>query len=175
MRFQATITLLALALVALSQGCGEGEAREGPPFEPENIETPHSLLITEGDIAEVGPSTPYGSVLRWWSALQQANVGEVRRSYSDQISAREARRQIFNFQPRLSQPIRPRVTLQGNRATMNVVVRTAIPLPAAPDIFRVGDFPTRFDLLQRAAEWKIVASSYRNFIDDRPFPRQPGG
>jgi hypothetical protein len=175
LRPPAAITLLALALVALSQGCGEGEAREGPPFEPGNIETPDSLLITQGDIAEVGPSTPYGSVLRWWSALQQANVDGVRRSYVVRIRSGEARRQIFNFQPRLSQPIRPGVTVHGNRATMNVVVRTAIPLPAATSIFRVVDFPTRFDLLRKAAEWKIEASSYRNFIDDRPFPRQPGG
>jgi hypothetical protein len=100
LRSSAAVTVLALTLVALSQGCGEGEATEGPPFEPGNIENPHSLLITPGDIAEAGPATPYGKVLRWWSALQHADVEEVRRSYAVRISAGEARRQIFDFQPR---------------------------------------------------------------------------
>lgn len=175
MRPRGAITLLALALAALSQGCGGDEAREGPPFEPGNIETPHSLLITEGDIEEVGPGTPYGSVLRWWSALQLAQVEEVQGSYADHISDRETERQILNFQPRLSQPIDPAVKTQGKRATVNVIVRTALPLPATPDVVRVVDFPARFDLLRKAAGWKVLSSSYRNFIHARPFPSQPGG
>ena len=175
MRSRAAITVLALALVALSQGCGTDEAREGPPFEPANIENPQSLLLTSSDIEEVGPSTPYGAALRWWRALQLADVEGVRRSYAVPISAREARQQIYGFQPRLSQPIEPKLRAQGNRATLDVIVRTAIPLPAAPSIYRVVDFPTRFELLRKSAGWRLLASSYPNFVRARPFPRQAGG
>lgn len=175
LRSRAAITVLALALVALSQGCGTDEAREGPPFEPGNIEDQRSLLITESDIEEVGASTPYGAALRWWSALQLADVEGVKRSYAVRISGRETRRQIVGFQPRFSQPIDPEVKTQGNRATLDVIVRTVLPLPAAPSIFRVVDFPTRFDLLRKAAGWRLLVSSYRNFIQARPFPQQAGG
>lgn len=175
MRSRAAIIVLALALVALSQGCGTDKAREGPPFEPDNIEDPYSLLITNSDIEEVGPSTPYGAALRWWRALQLPDVEGVKRSYAVRISSREARRQIYGFQPRLSQPIDPEVKAQGNRATLDVIVRTALPLPAAPSIYRVVDFPTRFDLLRKASGWRLLASSYRNFVRARPFPRQAGG
>ncbi len=59
-------------------------------------------------------------------ALQLADVQGVRRSYAVRISGREARQQIYGFQPRLSQPIDPEVKTQGNRATLDVIVRTAI-------------------------------------------------
>jgi hypothetical protein len=175
LRSSAAVTVLALTLVALSQGCGEGEAREGPPFEPGNIENSDSLLITEGDIEEVGSATPYGTVLRWWRALQLAQVEEVQGSYADQISDRETQRQIQEFQPRFSQPVDPVVKMAGNRATVNVIVRTVLPLPATQKVIRVVDFPARFDLLRTAAGWKVLSSSYRNFIRARPFPSQPAG
>jgi hypothetical protein len=174
-RSQAAIALLLLALVALSQGCGTDEASEGPPLEPGNIDDQQSLLVTTSDIEEVGPATPYGAVLRWWRALQLAQVKEVRRSYADRISDRETRRQIFNFQPRFSQPVDPELETRGNRATLKVTVRTALPLPSTPDVVRVVDFPARFDLLRKAAGWRLLASSYRNFIQARPFPRQASG
>ena len=151
------------------------ESREGPPFEPRNIEDPQSLLITNSDIEEVGPSTPYGVALRWWRALQLADVDGVKRSYAVRISNREARGQIDGFQPRFSQPIDPEVDTQGNRATMDVIVRTAIPLHATPSVVRVVDFPARFELLRNAAGWRLLVSSYRNFIQARALPRQAGG
>jgi hypothetical protein len=150
-------------------------SREGPPFEPGNIDNPQSLLITNSDIGGVGPSTPYGAALRWWRALQLGHVKVVKRSYAVRISSMEARRQIYGFQPRFSQPIDPKVQTQGDRATMDVIVRTAIPLPAAPSVVRVIDFPARFKLLRNAAGWRLLVSSYRNFIQARPFPRQAGG
>ena len=173
--FRAAIAVLTLLLIASTQGCGMDKRREGPPFEPGNIEDQRSLLITESDIEEVGPSTPYGVALRWWRALQHADVEGVKRSYAVRISSRETRRQIYNFQPPFSQPIDPEVDTQGNRATMDVIVRTAIPLPAAPSVVRVIDFPARFELLRNAAGWRLLVSSYRNFIQARPFPRQAGG
>jgi hypothetical protein len=150
------------------------ESREGPPFEPGNIEDTRSLLITNSDIEEVGPSTPYGVALRWWRALQLADVEGVKRSYAVRVSSKETIGQIYAFQPRFSQPIDPEVQTQGNRATVDVIVRTAIPLPAAPSVVRVVDFPARFKLLRNAAGWRLLVSSYRNFIQARPFPRQLG-
>jgi hypothetical protein len=150
-------------------------SREGPPFEPDNIEDAGSLLITNSDIEEVGASTPYGVALRWWRALQHADVEGVKRSYAVRISSRETRRQIYNFQPPFSQPVDPEVQTQGNRATMDVIVRTVIPLPATPSVLRVVDFPARFNLLRNAAGWRLLVSSYRNFIRARPFPRGAGG
>jgi hypothetical protein len=173
--FRAAIGILTLLLMASMQGCGMDESREGPPFEPGSIEDPQSLLITNSDIEGVGPSTPYGVVLRWWQALQFGAVEGVRRSYAVRISSRETSRQIYRFQPRFSQPIDPKVETQGNRATMDVIVRTAIPLPGIPSVVRVVDFPARFDLLRSAAGWRLLVSSYRNFTQARPFPRQPGG
>ena len=171
LRSRAAIIVLAL-LIASTQGCGKDGSREGPPFEPGNIDDPQSLLITNSDIEGVGPSTPYGVALRWWRALQLADVERVKRSYAVRISSQETRRQIYYFQPPFSQPIDPEVQTQGNRATMDVIVRTAIPVPAAPSVVRVIDFPTRFELLRNAAGWRLLVSSYRNFVQARPFPRQ---
>jgi hypothetical protein len=174
LRSRAAITVLTL-LIASTQGCGMDQSREGPPFEPGNIDDPQSLLITNSDIEGVGPSTPYGVALRWWRALQLADVEGVKRSYAVRISSQETRRQIYYFQPPFSQPIDPEVQTQGNRATMDVIVRTAIPLPTVPSVVRVLDFPARFELLRNAAGWRLLVSSYRNFIQARPFPRQAGG
>jgi hypothetical protein len=151
------------------------ESREGPPFEPGNIDDPRSLLITNSDIEGVGQSTPYGVVLRWWRALQLADVDGVKRSYATRLSRTEAIGQIYSFQPRFSQPIDPEVQTQGKRATIDVTVRTAIPLPDVPSVVRVIDFPTRFELLRNAAGWRLLVSSYRNFVQARPFPRQVVG
>jgi hypothetical protein len=174
LRSRAAIIVLTL-LIASTQGCGTDESREGPPFEPGNIDDPQSLLITNSDIEGVGPSTPYGVALRWWRALQLADVEGVKRSYAARVSSRETIGQIYSFQPRFSQPIDPEVETQGKRATMDVTVRTAIPLPAAPNVVRVVDFPARFKLLRNAAGWRLLVSSYRSFIQARPFPRQAGG
>jgi hypothetical protein len=171
---RAAIAVLTLLLIASTQGCGTDQSREGPPFEPENIEDPQSLLITNSDIEEVGASTPYGVALRWWQALQLADVEGVKRSYVVRISSREARRQIDDFQPRFSQPIDPKVDTQGNRATVDAIVRTATPFPPTPSVVRVIDFPVRFNLLRNAAGWRLRVSSYRNFIEALPFPRLAG-
>jgi hypothetical protein len=160
-------------LIASSQGCGD-ESRDGPPFETGDIENRESLLITDGDISEIGASTPYGVVLRWWQAFQRADVKGVKRSYSARISGKLARRQIYRFQPPFSQPIDPKLDVQGNRATMDVNVRTALPLPAAPNVVRIVDFPARFELLRKAAGWRLLVSSYRSFTRARPFPRTAG-
>jgi hypothetical protein len=151
------------------------ESREGPPFEPGNIEGYESFLVMDSDIEEAGASTPYGVALRWWQALQRADLEGVKRSYAGHISSREAKRQITVFPPRFSQPIDPKVETQGNRATVDVTVRTALPLPAEPSVVRVVDFPARFHLLRNAAGWRLRVSSYRSYTQARPFPRLAGG
>jgi hypothetical protein len=172
--FRAAIAVLTLLLIASTQGCGTNESRDGPPFEPDNIEGPRSLLVTNTDIEEVGASTPYGVALRWWQALQLADVEGVKRSYAVRISSREARRQIDDFQPRFSQPIDPKVETQDNQATVDAIVRTATPFPPTPSVVRVIDFRVRFYLLRDTAGWRLRISSYRNFIKALPFPRLAG-
>jgi hypothetical protein len=176
LRSRAAITVLTL-LIASTQGCGIDESREGPPFEPGNIDDPQSLLITNSDIEGVGPSTPYGVALRWWRALQLADVEGVKRSYAVRISSRETRRQIYLFflTGRFSQPIDPEVETQGNRATVDVIVRTALHVPAAPSVVKVVDFPARFKLLRNAAGWRLLVSSYRNLAQARRFPQAVEG
>jgi hypothetical protein len=175
LRSRPAIATFALALAALSVGCGDDGAREGPPFEPANIEDPQSLLVENRDIKEVGPQTPYAAVLRWWQALQLAKVEGVRQSYASRVSRAKTRHQILTFQPRFSQPLNPQVTMLGNRATMDVTVRTAFGLRGTPTVVRISDFPARFELLRKAAGWKLLASSYRNFLKARPFLPHPAG
>jgi hypothetical protein len=173
--FRAAIGILTLLLIASTQGCGMNKSREGPPFEPGDIDGARSLLITNSDIKGVGASTPYGAALRWWQTLQFADVEGVKRSYAGRISGKEARRQIDDFQPRFSQPIDPKVETQGNRATVDVTVRAATPFPPTPSVVRVIDFPVRFYLVRDTVGWRLLISSYRNFIRARPFPRLAEG
>jgi hypothetical protein len=154
-------------LVAFSQGCGpEDKSREGPPFEPENIEGQESLVITNSDIEGVGVSTPYGAILRWWQALQLGDVEGVKRSYAGGISSRNAAREIYAFQPRFSQPIDPEVQTQGNLATVDIVVRAAN-LADTPGVVAITDFPARFYLVRTAAGWRLRLDSYRRYVRAR--------
>ena len=107
LRLRAVIAVLALVLVASSQGCGTNDGRDGPPFEPGDIAGPRSLQITNSDIEGVGRSTPYGTVLGWWQALQRKDVAGVQRSYAGRIGRNAARRQIHALQSPRSQPINP--------------------------------------------------------------------
>jgi hypothetical protein len=167
LRFRAAIAVLTLLLVASLQGCGTDESREGPPFEPDNIESPESLLITNSDVEGVGGSTPYGAVFRWWHALQRGDVEEVRRSYARRVSRGEAKRDIDRLQPRTSQPIDPEVQTQGNRARVQVVVRAANPLPDTPSVVAITDFKVSFSLVRKAAGWRVRPGSFRRYLQRR--------
>lgn len=167
-RSRAAIAVLALLLVASSQGCGSDETGEGPPFEPGDIQGPESLLITDSDIeAAHGSYTPYGAVLRWFQALQQGDVEEVRKSYVTRVSSSEARRQIHGFQPRFSQPIDPSVKMRGKLANLQARVRSANPLARAPGVVSVRDFTTHFHLMATDVGWRVRPVSYRNYSEGR--------
>ena len=163
MRPRALIAVLTLVLIASSQGCGTDQGRDGPPFEPGDITGPQSLLITNGDIEGAGASTPYGAVLRWWQALQLGDVKGVQRSYARHISSREAAREIDGFQPRFSQPINPKVRVDGKLATMDAFVRTVSPYHDTANVVSVRDFRIHFYLVRRAAGWKLRAGSYEHY------------
>jgi len=162
-------TVLTLLLIASSQGCGTDESREGPPFEPGDIEGPESLLITNSDIEGAGASTPYGAVLRWWQALQLGDARQVRRSYAERISKEEARRQIDGLHSRFSQPIDPEVRTHGELATVKVRVRTATPF--AGNIVSIKDFNTQFYLVGGLAGWRLRPVSYENYTKARRHSR----
>jgi hypothetical protein len=167
MQARAAITVVVLLLIASSQGCGSDGSRDGPPFEPGDIDSPQSLLITDGDIEEAGPMSPYGTVLRWWQALQRGDVKEVKRSYAKPISTREARRQIEGFKPRSSQPIDPDVKTEDLPARVKVHVRTATPYAPTPGVVSVRDFPVRFYLVPTFAGWKLGTESYEHIVKNR--------
>jgi hypothetical protein len=171
LRSRAAVTVLTLLLITSSQGCGTDESRDGPPFEPGDIEGPESLLITNSDIEGAGASTPYGTVLRWWQALQLGDVKRVKQSYAGRISSREARRQIDGFQPRFSQPIDPEVRTQGKLTNMKARVRTASPLADTPNVVSVRDFTIHFYLVTTRAGYKLRPVSYRNYSAGRRLSR----
>jgi hypothetical protein len=160
-----------LLLITSSQGCGTDESREGPPFEPGNIEAPESLLVTDSDIEAVGASTPYGAILRWWQALQSGDLEGVERSFGGELPRRDAIRQIEEFRPPTSQPIDPRVETQGYLAMVHVVVRAAKELPDTPGVVRINDYRVTFPLVRRADGWKLVVGAYARYLQSRRSPQ----
>jgi hypothetical protein len=163
-RSLAVLGAVALLLVVPLQGCGSSE---GPPFDPGDLESPDSLLITNDDIDKAGRYTPYGVVLRWWQALQRGDIQGVKDSYAGRISSKEARRQIDFLSPRTSLPIHPRVTTRDRRASMEVLVRSASEFDGKPDVVSVRDFQTHFYLVATFAGWRLRIDSYRNYANGR--------
>jgi hypothetical protein len=170
----------ALLVIASSPGCGMDKSKEGPPFEPDNLDGPRSLLITNSDIEAVGASTPYAVVLHWWQALQRGEVHAVKRSYAGRISSREAKREIDRFKHRFSQPVEPDVQTQGNRAnraTVRTIVRAATRSAETPSVVSINDFAATFVLVRKAGEWKLRDDSYSRYVERRrtSHPPPPSG
>jgi hypothetical protein len=167
LRLRAPIALVALLLIASAAGCGTHERREGPPFEPGDIASPRSLVVTNSDIQEIGPTTPYGAVLRWWQALQLRDAAGVRRSYAGFVSRTEVRREIHSFAPRSSQPVDPRILMHGDEATVGVTVRAATRLADSPRVVSITDFPTSFALLRKPEGWRLRPGSFQRYLDGK--------
>ncbi len=163
MRPSAFVIAATVAAFALAQGCGTDESAQGPPFHPGNIDSPRSLLVSDDDIDGIGASSPYGEVLRWWQALQRGDVGALKRSYEKPIGTAKARRQIRDFQPRFSQPVVPAEDEGRKRATVEVLVRAAIPLGDMPNVISVHDVPTTFDLVRVGSGWRLRSNAYRAY------------
>jgi hypothetical protein len=168
------VALLTLLVCAASQGCATNDSTEGPPFESRNIEGKRSLLITDSDIDEVGASTSYGAVLRWWQALQLGDVKGVRGSYARPVSGDEAKRQIDRFRPRFSQPLNPEIETRLNRATVHVVVRAATRSEDTPGVVGIDDFSATFRLLRNGTGWRLRPGSYRHYLHSRKDTHTPG-
>jgi hypothetical protein len=162
-RPRALLIALTVLSIALAQGCGIDESRNGPPFHPGNIESPGSLLVTKNDVEEIGASTPYGAILRWWRALQQRDVKGVQRSYAEHVKASTARRQIHDLRPRTAQPVQPEVDAGHNRATVDVLVRAAVRLGDLPTVVNVNDVPVSLDLVRSHPGWKLRANSFARY------------
>jgi len=174
LRLRAVIAVLALVLVACSQGCGTNDGRDGPPFEPGDIAGPKSLEITNSDIEGVGRSTPYGTVLGWWQALQRRDVAGVQRSYAGRIGRNAATRQINGLQSPRSQPINPDVQTQGTHATVGVVLRAAPRFVATPSVVIVTDYPASLYLVRTRAGWRLRHDAYQLYARSRELPRLAG-
>jgi hypothetical protein len=171
LRLRGVIAVLTLVLVASSQGCGNGD---GPPFEPGDIASPKSLLITNSDIAVAGTSTPYSAVLRWWQALQRGDVQGVKRTHKGRISKPAAKREIDGLGPRHSQPINPDVETRGNHATVGMDIRSATRSTATPSVVSITDYPAELSLVRTPAGWRLGPDSYRRFVSSRQFPHLAG-
>jgi hypothetical protein len=174
LRLRAVIAVLALVLVASSQGCGTDDGRDGPPFEPGDIAGPRSLLITKSDIEGVGASTPYAAILRWWQALQRKEVAGVRRSYAGHIAKSEAKHEIHGLQARHSQPIDPKVQARGDQATVGILVRAATRFVATPSVVSITDYPASVLLTRTPRGWKLRRGSYRHYLKSRELPHLAG-
>ena len=173
MRFRAAIAVLALVVIASLLGCGANGSKEGPPFEPGDIDGPRSLLITNSDVEAAGASTPYAGVLRWWQALQRGDVEGVQRSFSVRMSNGDAKREIHRFGPRFSQPIDPEVHTHGNRASVRTLVRAATRSTEAPNVVSVNEFGVVFPLVRKAAGWKLRRVSYPRYLERRQTAHPP--
>lgn len=158
------IAALALLLIASAQGCGPNEAREGPPFEPANIDRPASLRVTDTDLTEIGESTPYGAILALWQALQQEEPGKVQRSYVEHITREEAESQVKHLRPRNSLPIETEVKIDGDLAIVKTYVRSAIRFVRTPTVVGIADFPVTFSLVREGSEWKVRRDSFRRYL-----------
>jgi hypothetical protein len=174
MQLRPAFALLVLLAGTILWGCSASDSSEGPPFESRNIQQARSLLISDDDIEAIGPSTPYGTVLRWWQALQREDVDAVKRSYTRPITTREAKRQIRRFRPRFSQPLNVDVEAGRRNATVSAIVRAATRGEEAPGVVAITDFAMDFRLLRRAAEWKLRAGSYRHYLHSRKARFTPG-
>jgi len=152
-----------LSVVLAAEGCGIDESRNGPPFHPGNVQSPRSLLVTRSDIEGIGASTPYGAVLRWWRALQRGDVKGVQRSYAGHVSASTARHQIHTLQPRTSQPVTPETDAGHSRATVDVLVRSAVRLGDLPTVVNVTDLPVSLDLVRGHPGWKLRTNSFGRY------------
>ena len=137
-------------------------------LDPGDIESPGSLLITNGDIDEAGRYSPYGVVLRWWQALQRGDVQGVKDSYVGQISSKEAQAADRCPFAALLPAHLPRGRDTGAIGpSMEVLVRSANQLADAPDVVSVRDFPTHFYLVGTWAGWRLRLDSYRNYVNGR--------
>lgn len=163
-RRRSTVPVIALALAAIALvGCGTDESRQGPPFHPGNIQGPRSLLLSRDDVRGIGASSPYGVVLRWWRALQAGNAQALKRNYAGHVTTRAGRRQIRDFRLRYAQPVVPTVDEQGGQATVDVIVRAAVPLGDVPHVVGIHDFPASFDLVRRPSGWKLRPTSFGRY------------
>jgi hypothetical protein len=170
LRSRAGIVILVLLAAVTATGCGIDESRERPPFEPSDISSPQSMLVTNADIDTVGLTNPYSAVLRWWQALQQGNVQALRHIYAQTIPARAAKRQIEGFRPRYSMPVNPQTHLQGKvLATVRAHVRTAVPFHDRPNVISVRDFPTHYFLVRTLGGWKLRVDSYEHYTKGRHY------
>jgi hypothetical protein len=163
LRTRALVVALTVLAVVLAQGCGIDESRNGPPFHPGNIQSPQSLLVTKNDLEGIGASTPYGAILRWWQALQQGDVRGVQRSYAGHVSASTARREIHGLQPRTAQPVTPEIDAGHSRATVDVLVRSAVRLGDLPTVVNVTDVPVTFDLMRSHPGWKLRTNAFARY------------
>jgi hypothetical protein len=172
-RFPAAIVISALVMIASLPGCDRDSSKDGPPFEPSNIDGRESLSITKSDIEAAGSSTPYAAVLLWWQALQRKRPQTVKRSYPEPISGDKAKRQIRRFKHRYSLPIEPKVDTNGNQATVNVTVRTARRSDEAPNVVSINEFGANFPLLRESDGWRLRPVAYRRYIERRKTSHPP--
>ena len=143
------------AVDRLAQGCGIDEAREGPPFEPENIDRPGvpsgHRTATSRAVGAVNALRRHPPLVAGAAAARRR--GGVRRSYAEHITqgARRSARST-HLQPRYSQPIEPEVETQGNRATVEIVrpSRRLRFVATRRAWSRITDFPVAFFLVARA-------------------------
>jgi hypothetical protein len=170
LRPRALVIAATVAAVALGSGCGVDESEQGPPFHPGNFDTPRALLVSGDDIEGIGATSPYGAILGWWRALQRGDVAALKRSYVEPITTAKARRQIRSFEPRLSQPVVPEEEEGRTRATVEVLIRTAVRLGDMPKVISVHDVPATFELERRSSEWRLRNNAYgayrRALLDD---------
>jgi hypothetical protein len=148
-------------------GCGLKETNHGPPGHPGDLQSPRSLLVTQSDIKEVGAGSPYGVVLRWWRAMQRGSVRGVRRSYGNDIGVAQAKREVRGFAPRFSQPVEPQTERDGDRATVDAVVRSAIRLGDTPSVINVQDVPASFVLDHGSSGWRLRPGAFARYRNAR--------
>ena len=162
----AVLTLL----VASSQGCERDGNRDGPPFEPGNIENRRSLLITDSDIEEAGP---VDAIRRRPSLVESA---PARRRGGSEAKLRGAHQRPGGEAPdpslraTLLATHRPRGQNAGQPGDRGRDRANGASHARRAQRGAGGRLPGALRPATELAGWKLLASSYRSYTEGPALP-----
>jgi hypothetical protein len=146
-------------------GCGDDEESAVPPAS--ELNQPSDLLVTQQDIEDAKPDSPYGRLLSWWQAVQFRNISQVRTFYAKPPPVGALNSQLRQIEGLgNSRPYLFEERGGGDRTKLFVVFRLAFRQAGgtrtngAGTSVGVQDSPTNFQLVQVGGAWKLSDNTY---------------